>query len=332
MQKGLELNMKDLLHYFVKKWFVLMSVALVAAIAANFYGYHKVSSSAEKDRLLLEEHAEKIGITVDELPDYYTVELAELRSALTDQEASFSEATAKLYMYQVWASDVINRELVVGSPDSEDYDIVQTLYYATEGVNAALQVMTSAQKSYYNVLVRDLSGLDLPYGPRNISSQGLLQSRWLLIGSVLGILLGVCFLTFTYMLSGKLRSAKDMEMPFGIPVLAVLKYSTEYDLHALCKGILRLLVEREVISLAISVAQTNYSEVIFETVSKELVENGIRVCKTGDGMQFVEDIAEAGTVLFVEQTGKSKYADIERHVNLCRSFNVPTVGCIVLEE
>ena len=201
MQKGLEINFYDMLREIRKKWAILLAFALVFAVAANFYGYRRASLSAERERRALEEYAQSMGTTVDALPEHMTVELAELRSALTEEEASFVEAAAKLYMYRMWASDKINAELVVGEPDGGDLEIVQTLYYANEGVQSATQAMTSAEKSYYNVLVKGLSGTDMSSTEKDISSPGFLQPKWLVIGCALGALLGICCIALGYMLS-----------------------------------------------------------------------------------------------------------------------------------
>ncbi|MCR5087946.1 MAG: hypothetical protein K6C08_00350, partial [Oscillospiraceae bacterium] len=141
MQKGLEISITDVLRRIVKKWPVVLICILICSMAANFYGYRQAATSVEKEQRQLEALAVQLGTSVEDMPDYYTVELAELRAALTNEEAVFSEAAAKMYMYRVWASDVINQELVIGEPDEEDYRIVQTLYYATEGVQAAVQTM-----------------------------------------------------------------------------------------------------------------------------------------------------------------------------------------------
>ena len=192
MQNGLEVNFYDMLRQIRKKWAVLLAFVLIFAVAADFYGFHRASLSAEREHVAMEEYAQSLGTTVDALPEHMTVELAELRSALTEEEASFVEAAAKLYMYRMWASDKINAELVVGEPDNGDLEIVQTLYYANEGVQSATQVMTSAEKSYYNVLVKGLSGTDMSVTKKDISSPGFIQPKWLVIGCVLGALLGIC--------------------------------------------------------------------------------------------------------------------------------------------
>ena len=103
MQKGLEINFYDMLRQIRKKWAVLLAFVLIFAVAADFYGYRRASLSVDRDRRALEEYAQSMGTTVDALPEHMTVELAELRSALTEEEASFVEAAAKLYMYRMWA-------------------------------------------------------------------------------------------------------------------------------------------------------------------------------------------------------------------------------------
>ncbi len=332
MQKGLEISITDMLRQIAKKWPTVLACVLLCAAAANFHGYRQAVTSAENEQKQLEMLAAQLGTAVEDIPDYYTLELAELRAALNEQEAAFSEAAAKMYMYRVWASDVINRELVIGEPDEEDYRIVQTLYYATEGVQAAVQTMTSAQKSYYNILVRNLSGLDIPVQSKELSSPGLIQTRWLFIGAVLGLLLGCCIVAFSYMLSSRLRTAKDMESPFGVPVLGTAGKKSTADAEAVAKGLIRLLREKNRNSLAVASVNTPEAEKLSDEISKAMTAAGVRVIQTKDENSFVNDIAEADAVLFVEQTGKSRYAVIDKNTAACRNFNVPVAGCLVLES
>ena len=82
MQKGLEINFYDMFRQLRKKWAVLLAFVLIFAVAADFYGYHKASLSAERERRGLEEYAQSLGTTVDALPEHMTVELAEEANGL----------------------------------------------------------------------------------------------------------------------------------------------------------------------------------------------------------------------------------------------------------
>ena len=332
MQKGLEINFYDMLRQLRKKWAVLLVFVLVFAAAADFYGYRRASQSAEREQRALEAYAQSLGTTADELPEHMTAELAELRSALTEEEASFVEAAAKLYMYRMWASDKINAELSVGEPDDGDLEIVQTLYYANEGVQSATSAMTSAEKSYYNVLVKNLSGVDMSVTKKEISSPGLVQPKWLVIGCALGALLGICWVALNYMLSGKLRTAGDMETPYGVPVLAELKSANDTEIESIVKGLVRLLKEKQLSSIAVCAVDSNEAKQVCESLKKLLAERGItgRVLSAGD-KGLVGQIADLESVLFVEQIGKSRYREIEKNTAACRKFCIPTAGCVVIE-
>ena len=332
MQKGLEINFYDMLRQIGKKWAVVLAFVLVFAAAADFYGYHKASLSAERERRALEEYAQSIGTTADALPEHMTAELAELRSALTEEEVSFVEAAAKLYMYRMWASDKINAELVVGEPDNGDLEIVQTLYYANEGVQSATQVMTSAEKSYYNVLVKGLSGTDMSVTEKEISSPGLIQPKWLVIGCALGALLGVCCVAMCYMLSGKLRTAEDMETPYGVPVLAKLKSENDLEIESVVKGICRLLREKQLSSIAVCSADSTEAVHVRNRMKELLTERGLTVGElSASDKGLVGEISDMESVLFIEQVGKSRYREIEKNTAACRKFCIPTAGCVVIE-
>ena len=332
MQKGLVINFGDLLQHLLKKWVVLIAFVLVFGLAANVYGYHKSSVSTERKRKALEEYAQSVGTNAEDLPEYMTAELAELREALTDEEASFVEAVAKLYMYRMWASDRINAELVVGEPDQGDLDMVQTLYYANEGVQSATQVMTSAEKSYYNVLVKGLAGTDMSVTEKDISSPGFVQPKWLLIGCMFGLFVGACVITIAYTGSGKLRTASDMEIPFGVPVLANAKEKNEIDAESVAKGIQRLLQRQKESGLVLCAADTPQAAEISGKLEEALRKCDISVQRIVSGKDdFLGTSAEADAVLLVEQIGKSRYKEIEEHVTDCRKFCIPVVGCVVLK-
>lgn len=329
MQKGLEIYVPDLIRQILRKWYVLFIFILVTAVCANFYGYYRATASAEKELRQLESYAAAHGTTIDQLPEHMTAELADLRGELSEEEATFVEAVSKLYMYRMWASDKINRELIVGDPDNSDIEIVQTLYYANESVQSAVQVMTSAQKSYYNVLVKELSDTDMSETENELSVPGVVQPRWIVIGAVLGIIIGIMAISFSYILSGKLRTATDLERPFGIPVLAC---EHDPDLNSISRGIARLLNEKGSQTIYISIVDTQSARNIKLKLAQELKNAGVMVLSPEDeGTTYVGNISKAGAVLFVEQIGKSKYSDIEKHVNACRNYGVPAIGSIVLK-
>ena len=332
MQKGLEINFYDMLRQLRKKWAILLAFILIFAVAADFYGYRRTSLSEERERRALEEYARSLGTTVDALPEHMTMELADLRSALTEEEATFVEAVAKLYMYRMWASDKINAELIVGEPDVGDLEIVQTLYYTNEGVQSAIQVMTSAEKSYYNVLVKNLSGIDMGVTEKEISASSLIQPKWLVIGCALGALLGICCIALNYMLSGKLRSAEDMEIPYGVPVLAKLKSGNDPEIESIVKGLCRLLKEKQLSSIAVCSADSTEARRVCESLKALLSERGITASELSAGDDgLIGQIADMDSVLFVEQVGKSRYREIEKNTAACRKFCIPTAGCVVIE-
>ncbi len=331
MQKGLEVNFYDLFRHIMKKWAVLLAFVLVFGVAADCYGYHRASVSAARERQALEEYARSVGTSEEMLPEYMTAELAELRSALTEEEASFAESAARLYMYRVWASEKINAELVVGEPDQGDLEIVQTLYYANEGVQSATQIMTSAEKAYYNVLIKELSGTEVSVPDMSAHAVGVLQPKWLVIGCVLGALLGAFVISMRYLLSGKLRSASDLEVPYGVPVLAELQTAEDPELDAAAKGLGRLLKDKKQVTVAVCAADTPEAGRVSRTLSELLSSQGLSVTEiSAEEKGFVGQIADKDTVLFIEQVGRSRYQTIEKHLSSCRKFDIPTAGCIVL--
>ena len=332
MQKGIEINMYDLFRHVLRKWAIVLVFAVVFGIAANFYGYQRASLSAAREKRALEEYAAELGTTTDDLPKYMTAELAALREKLTQEEASFVEAIAKLYMYRMWASDKINQELIVGEPDQGDLEIVQTLYYANEGVESAVQVMTSAEKSYYNVLIKEQSGTDMSVTQKDISVPGKLQTKWIVIGVVLGAFLSVCGIAMAYVLSGKLRVAEDMSLVYGVPILASGNRNGEIDADALSKGIGRLLQEENVSKLAVCAVNSAKADAVCKSLSENLVKQGVEVKEIRTfSSAFVGEIADVDAALLIETVGTSRYQDIQNKVTALRNYAVSLIGCVVTE-
>ena len=332
MQKGLEINFYALVRHIMKRWAVLIAFGILFGVAADCYGYYRSINAAERERNALTDYAFSLGTTVENLPEHMTAELADLRGALTEEEASFVEATAKLYMYRIWASDKINEELTVGEPDGGDLEIVQTLYYANEGVQSATEIMTSEEKSYYNVLVKELSETDMSVAGKDISSSGVLQPKWILVGVVLGLFMGTCVITLAYLLSGKLRTAEDLETSYGVPLLMTGKKPQEKELESAAKGIRRLMREKKLSKLAVSAVESEDVKNVSERISEFLKAEDILVRDVASGTcTFAGDISDMDTVLFVEQIGKTKYSDLDYHISTCRNYGIPVVGCIVVE-
>jgi hypothetical protein len=167
---------------------------------------------------------------------------------------------------------------------------------------------------------------------KEISSSGFIQPKWLAIGCALGVLLGGCCIALSYMLSGKLRTAEDMEMPYGVPVLAKLRSENDTEIEPVVKGICRLMKEKQLSSIAI--CSTNSTEAVHvrKRVKELLSARGMTVSELSAGDNgFIGQISDMESVLFVEQVGKSRYREIEKNTAACRKFCIPTAGCVVLE-
>ena len=153
------------------------------------------------------------------------------------------------------------------------------------------------------------------------------------IGAVLGALLGAAVIAFAYLVSGKLRTPSDMESPYGIPVLAVLVSGEDAKLEQVARGIARLMKERKLTTLAISMADTQEAKTAAAHLREKLEAQCASVRTVpGDAVEFIGEVSEADAVLFVEQVGKSRYRDIESRTEVCRKFCIPSAGCVVIGE
>lgn len=330
MKNGIEINLADIFHRLLKKWKLLAILVLAGAVALNFYGYRSAGKSAESEQRQLEKYIAEYEASEAELPEYFTPELAHLRSQLTDEEALFVEATARIYVYRLSLSETILSDLIPGEESGKDLELIQTMYYVNEDITSATALMDAAQKSYYNVLIKAMQGNAGNYFS-SVSSPGIIQPKWILLGAVAGAAAAFCIVALPYVLSKKLRKAEDMERAYSVPVIFSGK-AAALDAPLVSGALMKLLSERKSVSLLCANSEDA------ETVSKELAalleKSGLKcgVCNVSAGdAELLSAVSKADTAICIDKLGVSKYADIEKRIAVCRNLSVPVPGCIVIE-
>lgn len=138
-----------------------------------------------------------------------------------------------------------------------------------------------------------------------------------------------------YILGNRIRSAKDLES-YNIPVLNIGLGPDTYT-HSL---------DRSLIDIKLLLQQHQLSSLYLNALSEQpRVQKAVNDYKTlteqagiptTEGYNTFEDADELqqmisikNCILFIK-TGKDTYPQLERQLNLCRSFKIDILGCIII--
>lgn len=157
--------------------------------------------------------------------------------------------------------------------------------------------------------------------------------------TVAGILFGVmipciCFM-LQYILGNRIRSARDLEY-YQIPILNISSELKGYS-HSLERSLIdiKLLLDQNQFSSLYLSALSNQSSVR-KTVSDYKIVTEQAGIPSEQGFNALEDANELqqmisikNCILFIK-AGKDTYPQLEQHINICRSFKIDILGCIVI--
>lgn len=216
--------------------------------------------------------------------------------------------------------------------------------------------MTDSQKLYYFALLD--SSVDNGLEEDNTSAEltelvvpevEYINFKYIIGGFLLGIICGCGWIAFIYIFGGKLRIAKDMEALYGVSVLGNL---SDKKNNKLIKNSYEFLNEEERLQMIIAgiqiTAKKEHMHNIFVTGTatteksvsackkiRDLVEEKGLSCEMGKTVLYdprsVEQMANADGVVFVEQISVSKYDEMTREKTLSEKYQVPVVGCVIVE-
>ena len=184
------IDLRDLTQYLKKRWIVIVLAALVCALIFNVYGVRKANRNIEN----AEEQHQAYTAAVGELPGYYTEQLFNLRSRLSNNAAEFVEAYANIYRsflkeYQAENTDIKTENLEAYMMFLDSYKDV-------------LSVMSGTQREYYELLISTDTDIDPeshpvaePFEKVTVSA---LQPTWLIIGVFIGAVAACMVVVLAY--------------------------------------------------------------------------------------------------------------------------------------
>ena len=320
---NITIDLSDLFHRILKKWIIVVCFALIFAFLLGAYGYNSALKANESANEMHRQYAE----AAPDLPGYYNEELFRLRSGLSDNAAAFAEAYAGIY-----------RNFLAEYQDGEASDKESLTAYMMflDSYKDVISVMSSTQREYYEMLISSDGNAEgsAPVPPFEASQPSMIQPKWILIGAVLGMLIACVCVALPYLASGKLRTAKDLELAFGVPVLASVDKAGKAELDVISSGIADLIRNGNYASALLFSNAKAPDEAVCTGIAEKLEKAGVSVSTlyTGAGeADLVQNMSAANAAVLLEKIGKSKYTDIRDTIEKCRAYGVQVLGSIVMK-
>ena len=321
------IDLRDLLKRIKRNWIVLLVFALLVSVTLNILGVRR----AEKQQDISSEAHEKFVQEAANLPEYFTEEMYNLRKDLSTNDAEFCEAYAQIY--RDYISEFRKGTLTEDSARLESYMMFMDSY------KDVLSVLSGTQRAYFNSLISidsEKTGTGAPVEGYTVGSVSKLQVKWILIGAILGGIIGAAIVALPYLLTDKLRTSLDMEAVFGIPVLSSVKKSETptYQTDFVATGISMMLKNHGSDSVALVTSGFAASEELVKCMGPKLKEYGIRYVEVNalsDSASDLEIISSSRYAVLLEETGKSRYSDIQNEIRRCAQYDTVILGCLVTE-
>ncbi len=318
------IDLFDLFKKILSKWKTVICLGVCFAVLGGWYGY----DSAVKHTEASEEQHRKYLEDASGMPDYFTEELYNLRSSLSENAADFAEAYAKIYgnFLEKYCDEAYDAE---NDKDLEAYMMFLDSY------KDVLSVMGGTQREYYDMLISaDKTGNARAQETQTSSQEvSVFQLKWIIIGFLGGIVIACICIAVPYLTSQKLRTAKDMDISFGVPLLAVAEEISEAQTDVLATGICAVARKKGLHSIALWGSGDKDAAKIRDALAGQFQKEGFQAVSSNelDEQEFLKKLAEAESAVLIERKGKSRYKEIRNETDVCRNFGVDLIGSIVVK-
>ena len=179
------------------------------------------------------------------------------------------------------------------------------------------------------------------------------------IGTVIGVLWVVGCVSVVYVMTSKLRCASDMSNGFSVNVLGTIKLDQKKKWFAVIDRAIEACFLKgkaisadeniKIISTDIGGAmkkQEIQSICLIGNVSKKTIRPIIQILRAEDeektlkisfkklagySPKHLKMMLNAEGVVLFESVGKSKFADISKELEYCKRYDIPVLGCVVIE-
>lgn len=183
----------------------------------------------------------------------------------------------------------------------------------------------------------------------------------IVLGAFVGAFVVCGFVAVPYLVSGKLRTKGDLKDAYGVTLLGSVRktkikkrvfnqvdhwlekvfypkkkgFSEENRIEMICTDIKLAAKRGQMKTLYLTgAADDKESKELMDMLSEKLEES---LSKVSYGKSVVydseslENLVEADGVVLVERVDASGYVDIERELEFCKRYEIPVIGCVVVE-
>lgn len=317
------IDLGDLFKKILSRWKTILCLGICFAILGGWYGY----DSAVKNVRARENRHMRYLEEASEMPDYFTEELYNLRSSLSENAASFAEAYAKVY------SNFLERYCDDAYDPANDSDLEAYMMFLVS-YKDVLSVMGGTQRVYFERLISadktaDPAAEPAPFSPEEVS---VFQTKWIIVGFLGGVILACVCVALPYLATRKLRTARDLTVSFGVPLLAVTEKASDTETDVLTTGIGAIARKNGLHSIALWGCGDREAAELRETLFRKFRTEDLQVisCDQCEEQEFRKRLADAEAAVLVERKGKSRYSDIRNETETCRNYGVELIGSIVI--
>ncbi len=175
-----------------------------------------------------------------------------------------------------------------------------------------------------------------------VSAPGIIRWRYILLGLFLGVVLACGIIFLQYILAKNLRVKEDMEDTYNVPMLGYLpvndkrqRFTKEERMEMICAGIRVAIQKGQLKSVYLTgTAGDGESQQVMEQIEAALADCGAQIQSGRDvacDPASLEQMTASDGVVFVERVNRSPYADIQKEVELCQTYQIPVIGSVVIE-
>ncbi len=175
-----------------------------------------------------------------------------------------------------------------------------------------------------------------------IAKPGIIRWRFIILGLLLGLILACGYILLRYLLASHLRVKEDMEDTYHVPMLGYFpvsekrqRFTKEERIEMICAGIRVAAQKDDMKSIYLTgTAGDGESEQIIEQIQASLADSDVQISSGRDvacDPASLEQMTASDGVVFVERVDRSPYADIQKEVELCQTYNIPVIGSVVIE-
>ena len=202
--------------------------------------------------------------------------------------------------------------------------------------------LTKEQTDYFNYLIAHTDGspddviVETNTDPTPVKRS--VSKKYILLGFLGGGFLAVMYYSLRYIFSSRLRTSDDVNTLFGLSVIGTVnKANIEKGIEMLAAELALDINKKNAKSVSIIGSSTTDASDSFKAKLGSLIKEkcsgtDIKVIKNVLGLESdMKLLSDSEYAVLVEQTDVSKYEDVASELELCKKYEVNTLGSIVIK-